>query len=115
MFPPPGQTGQDAGGEEVGRSPVGYVTGTQTQECRVGVILGVKASTHLLQREQAVRLLKQSLGDIFFEGTREGPPQSDEHWNRFKGVVGETSERWGGAHMGFSERIENSPVRHSIV
>ena len=24
--------------------------------------------------------------------------QSDEHWNCFKGKVGETSERWGGAH-----------------
>ena len=24
-------------------------------------------------------------------------------WNHFKGNVGETSERWGGAHMGFSE------------
>ena len=30
----------------------------------------------------------------------------DEHWNRFKGNVGETSERRGGAHMGFSERID---------
>ena len=32
--------------------------------------------------------------------------QSDEHWNRFKGNVGETSERWGGAHMGLSEHID---------
>ena len=31
-----------------------------------------------------------------------------ERWNRFKGNVGETSERRGGAHtfMGFSERID---------
>ena len=29
-----------------------------------------------------------------------GHRQSDEHWNRFKGNVGETSERRGGAHMG---------------
>ena len=36
---------------------------------------------------------------------REGHRQSDEHWNRLKGNVGETSERRGGAHMGFSERI----------
>ena len=32
--------------------------------------------------------------------------QSDERWNHFKGNVGETSERRGGAHMGFSERID---------
>ena len=36
---------------------------------------------------------------------REGHCQSDEHWNRFKGNVGETSERRGAAHTGFSERI----------
>ena len=40
------------------------------------------------------------------ERTREGHRQSDEHGNRFKGNVGETSERRGGAYMGFSERIE---------
>ena len=32
--------------------------------------------------------------------------QSDEHWNRFRGDIGETFERWGGAHMGFSEHID---------
>ena len=32
---------------------------------------------------------------IFLERTREGHRQSDEHWNRFKGDVGETSERDG--------------------
>ena len=37
---------------------------------------------------------------------REGHRQSDEHWNRFKGNGGETSERQGRAHMGFSERID---------
>ena len=41
-----------------------------------------------------------------FERTREGHRQSDEHWNRFKGNAGETSERRGGARMGFSERID---------
>ena len=30
--------------------------------------------------------------------------QSDKHWNCFKGNTGETSERRGEAHMGFSER-----------
>ena len=32
--------------------------------------------------------------------------QSDEQWNCLKGDVGTTSERRGGAHMGFSERID---------
>ena len=42
---------------------------------------------------------------IFLERTRKGHHQSGERWNRFKGNVGETSERRGGAHMDFSERI----------
>ena len=42
----------------------------------------------------------------FRERTRKGHRQSDEHRNRFKGNVGKTSERRGGAHMGFSERID---------
>ena len=37
-----------------------------------------------------------------------GHHQPGEHWNRFKGNVGETSERRGGAHMGFSERIDTN-------
>ena len=43
---------------------------------------------------------------IFLERMREGHRQSDEYWNRFKGNVGETSERRSGAYMGFSERID---------
>ena len=42
---------------------------------------------------------------IFNESMREGRHQSDEHWNRFKGNVGETSVRWGGVHMDFSEHV----------
>ena len=41
-----------------------------------------------------------------FERTREGHRQSDEHWNKFKGDVGETSERGDVAHMGLSERTD---------
>ena len=41
-----------------------------------------------------------------FERTREGHRQSDEHWNRFKDNVWETSERRSGAHTGFPERID---------
>ena len=43
---------------------------------------------------------------IFHESTREGHRQSDEHWNRLKGSVGETFKRQGGTHMGFSERTD---------
>ena len=43
---------------------------------------------------------------IFFERTREGHRQSDDYWNTFKSDGGETSERLGGAHMGFSEDID---------
>ena len=32
----------------------------------------------------------------------------DEHWNRFKDNVGETSERWGGAHVGFPKHTDTS-------
>ena len=49
---------------------------------------------------------KRKRSTIFLERTREGHRQSNEHWNRFKGNVGETSERRGGAHKGFSERID---------
>ena len=31
---------------------------------------------------------------------------SVEHWNCFKSNIGETSERRGGAHMGFSNRVD---------
>ena len=41
------------------------------------------------------------------EKTKEGHCQSDEHWNHFKDIAGETSERQGGAPMGFSDRIDN--------
>ena len=36
---------------------------------------------------------KRKRSTIFLERTREGQRQSDERWNRFKGNVGETSER----------------------
>ena len=45
---------------------------------------------------------------IFLERTREGHRQSDEHWNCFKGNVGETSERRDGMHIGFSECRDTS-------
>ena len=44
----------------------------------------------------------------YFDVTLRPTLLSDEHWNCFKGNVGETSERRGGAHMGFSERIDTT-------
>ena len=32
--------------------------------------------------------------------------QSNQHWNCFKGNIGETPERRGGVHMGLPERID---------
>ena len=43
---------------------------------------------------------------ILLERMREGHRQSDKHRNHFKVNTGETSERRGGAHMGFSECID---------
>ena len=43
---------------------------------------------------------------IFLERTREGHHQLDEHWNSFKGNVGETPERQGGGHVDFSKRTD---------
>ena len=43
---------------------------------------------------------------IFLERTKEGHRQSEENWNRFKGDIGVTSEKWGGVYMGFTERID---------
>ena len=43
---------------------------------------------------------------VFLERKREGHRQTDKHWNCFKGSVWETSERQGGAHMGFPACID---------
>ena len=42
-----------------------------------------------------------------FEKTGEGHLQADEHWKFSKATLGETSKRRGGAHMGFSERVND--------
>ena len=47
---------------------------------------------------------EEALDDLPWKDER-GPP-SIKHWNCFKGNIGETSERWGGAHMGFSKRTD---------
>ena len=53
---------------------------------------------------------------IYFDtDTQNKHSQSDEHWNRFKGNVWETSERRGGAHMGFSEHAQTSLNRIELT
>ena len=52
-------------------------------------------------------LKEEALDDVPRKDER-GHRQSDEHWKCFKGNVGETCERWGGACMGFSERIDTN-------
>ena len=47
-----------------------------------------------------------SLSSSFSSPAPKGHYYSDQHWNCFKGNVGETSERQGGAHMGFPERTD---------
>ena len=42
---------------------------------------------------------KRKRSTIFFGNTRSLHGQSDEHWNWFKGNVGETCQRRGGAHQ----------------
>ena len=46
---------------------------------------------------------EEGLDDLPCKRTREGHRQPDKHWNCFRGKVRETSERRGGANMGFSE------------
>ena len=60
---------------------------------------------HMIDRLQETDVERGSPRRSSWKG-REGHRPSDEHWNGFKGNVGETSERRGGAHMGFSERID---------
>ena len=51
---------------------------------------------------------KEALGDLpwKYERERERDCQLDEHWNCFRGDLVDISERPGGAHIGFSERID---------
>ena len=55
-------------------------------------------------REKVFKMILSEGWSLF--RTSQGHRQSTEHWNCFKGNVRETSERRGGAHMGFSKRID---------
>ena len=70
---------------------------------------GTKPRTSHHRSSGGERRGKRKRSTIFLERTREGHRQPDEHWNRFKGIIWETSERRGGAHVGFSE-----PLRYHL-
>ena len=54
-------------------------------------------------RQSSLKRTREGHRQSSLKRTREGRRQSDEHWNRFKGNVGETSQR---KIMGFSEHID---------
>ena len=49
---------------------------------------------------------KRKCSTVFLEWTRNSHCQSDEDWNCFNGNISKMYERWGGAHMGFSQCID---------
>ena len=65
-----------------------------------------KKGHHTIDRLDERGVERDRGATIFLERTREGHRQSDEHWNSFKGNVGEISEKRGGAHEVFSARID---------
>ena len=69
--------------------------------------VGTKPRTAHHWMPEGERHGKRKHSMIFLERMREGHRQSDEHWDCFKGNVGKTAERQGGAHtfMGFFEHI----------
>ena len=76
--------------------------------CKVGLIfvcfllqhVGVFTPSVAWRREM---WKEEALDDLLSKDKR--GPSSDQPWNCLKGNVGETSERWGGTHMGFSDHI----------
>ena len=46
---------------------------------------------------------KEKSSTISLERMRKGHRKSHQHWNVFKGDTVESSERWGGEHMGFPQ------------
>ena len=67
------------------------------------LLAGTKPRTSHHRSPGGDRHWKRKRQTIFLERTREGLCESDEHWNRFKGDVGETSKRLSGAHMDFAK------------
>ena len=67
--------------------------------------MGTKPRTSHHRSPGGVNHRKRKCKMIFLERTREGHRQSDGHWNRFKGDVGETAERGVGVLMDISEHI----------
>ena len=70
---------------------------------------GTKPRTSHHRSPEGEKRGKRKRSTFFFERTREDYCQSFEHWNRFKGNVGETCQRRGGAHT-ISNSTELRPV-----
>ena len=64
---------------------------------------GTKPRTSHHRSPGGERRGKRKRSTRFLDRTREGHRQWDEHRKCFGDNAGETSERWGGAHMSFSE------------
>ena len=73
----------------------------KTMEAKAGTKL--RTSHHRSSGGERHRKRKRST--ISLERTRKGHRQSDQYCNYFKGNIGGTPERRGGAHKGLPERI----------
>ena len=66
---------------------------------------GTKPGTRHHRSPGGGRRGERKRSTIFLKRMKECHRQSGEHWNCFKGNIGETFERRGGAHMDFFERL----------
>ena len=61
---------------------------------------------HTIDRLEARGMERGNAQQSSLKGRERTISQSDKNWNCFKGNTGETSERQGGVHVGFTERID---------
>ena len=91
----PGHAGLPLGRSEVLRILINYLRVQGQGHHTIG---------HLEERARGVE--RGSTQRSSFRGRERVIRQLDQHWNCFKGNLGETRERRGGAHMGLLERID---------
>ena len=63
---------------------------------------------HSIDRLEERGVRKRQLSTICLQRTRQGQCQSDRHWKWFKSNIMESSERRGGAHIVFPERLDTT-------
>ena len=61
---------------------------------------------HTIDRLEETGMERGSARRSSLKGRESAIVSQMNRWNRFKGDIRETSERWGGAHMVFSECID---------